>query len=108
MDDLNDGLVNRHEFGAIWKSGFNLDVWNHIGHTIHHITGTQYTSGLIHELSHSLALSGALHDKCADECNGFRVIQFEAFGPSSLSQQRGCEDEQFIFFARREFHGFRK
>ena len=39
-----------------------------------------------------------------DEGHRFGVVELQATGFAALGQQTGCEDQELVFFAGREFH----
>ena len=93
------------QFGAVWESGLDLNVWDHLGNAIHDIGAGEQGAALTHELRHCLAIARAFHDGGTDKGHSFGVIEFEAARFSAFGQEAGGEDEQFVFFARCEFQG---
>ena len=98
--DLNNRLVHRDQFGAIRKSGFHLDVRNHLGHAVHHIGSRQHVAPCAHELGHGFAVPGTFHDGSADQRQGFRVVELQPTAFAALGQQGRRKDEQLVFFTR--------
>ena len=50
----DDRLVHGHQFGAVGKCGFDLDVRDHFGNPVHHIGSRQHGAAFTHELGHGL------------------------------------------------------
>jgi hypothetical protein len=105
-DELLNGLMHGDEFRAVRERGFDLDIWNHLGDAIHHISFGEHIAAFAHELSNGFAISRTFHHSSADEGNGFWVIELQAACFAALCQQGSCEEEEFVFFAGGEFHGF--
>jgi len=51
---LDDGLVDRHQFGAVREGGLHLDVRNHLGDAVHHVGAGRHRAALAHQLCHGL------------------------------------------------------
>jgi hypothetical protein len=78
--------MHRDELGAIWEGGFDLDIWNHFGNAVHHISLTKNAAALAHELRHCFTVSCTFHHGRTDVGNRFRVVQLQTASFSALSQ----------------------
>ena len=97
--------MHGHQFGAVWKGGFHLNVRDHVGDAVHHICACEQCSAFTHELGHGFAIPRALHDGGTDKGHSFGVIEFETAGFSAFGQEAGGEYQQFVFFTGCEFYG---
>ena len=96
--------MHGNELGAIGKSGFNLNVGNQLGNTVHHITPREDAAALAHQLSDGFSVACAFHYGCADERNRFWVIEFQAARAAPFSQQGSRKNQQLVFFTGSQFH----
>ena len=56
------------QFCAVGESGLDLNVGDHLGHTVHDVGAGQDAAALTHQLRHGFAVAGTFHDGGPECC----------------------------------------
>jgi hypothetical protein len=88
------------------KRRFDLDLRDHFRDAFHHLFTAEQGGAVVHQIGHGLAVARAFEQRRGDVGHGFRVIEFHATGQTPLGNQAGGEDQQLVFFAWGQVHGF--
>src|SRR2546428_13325333 len=87
-------MVDRHELCAVGKGAFDLDLVEHLRHTLHHVAAVQYGDAEGHEVGDAPAVADALEHFGGDEGQGFRGVELESPpAPPARDLRRGGEQE---------------
>ncbi|MCY1407901.1 hypothetical protein D9M71_232130 [compost metagenome] len=78
---------------------------DHLRHAVHDLLAAQHLAAGLHQLGDGAAVAGAFQHRGADQRDGFRVVELQAAGQAALGQQRGSEQQQFVFLSRGQLHG---
>ena len=77
------------QFGTVGEGGFNLNVVDHLGDTVHDLVAADDRCSVAHQIGDRGAVTRAFDDKVADQRDGLRVVEFNApFKPSTRHHGR--------------------
>src|SRR5579862_3851162 len=74
---LVDGVVDRHQLGAIGKRSLHLHLLNHLRDAFHHLVTAEDGRAKGHDFGYAFAIAGGLHNFRRDDGNGLRIIQLQ-------------------------------
>ncbi len=90
--------MNGDELCAIGKCGFDLNVVDHFGHTIHHLFTGDDVRACLHKIGNRAPIAGTFNDKIADQCDRFRMIEFYPALQTAAGNHGGHGDQKLVFF----------
>src|SRR5579864_5766390 len=100
--------MDGHQLCPVRKCRLNLDLADHLGHTVHDVFTTQDVFAEAHQVSHRTSVARPLHQLGADDGDRFRIVQFQSPRSSPTRQLGGHENEQLLLLARCQTHAARR
>ena len=91
--------MDSHQFGAVWKGCFDLNVVDHLGDALHNLIAGKNFCTIGHQGGNAFAVAGPFNNKVADQGNGFRVVKLYTAFKAGPGHHGGNRDQQFIFFS---------
>ena len=81
--------MNGDELGAVGKSGFNLNIVDHLGDAFHHLGPRHDTGPGLHQIGNAAPIPRPLHDKIRDQGeNAPRGCRFKIPKPRLHNENR--------------------
>ena len=103
---LANGVVDGDQFGSVRKCGLDLNFVNHLCDAFHALVAGDDVTTSLHHVGDGAAISCALDNCVSDQGNGFGVVQLDTAGQPFAGDFGSHGNEQFVFLARSELHGF--
>src|SRR5262250_2448489 len=103
-EPLANRMMDGDELGAVGERALDLNLFDHLRHSLHHVVATEDAEPGLHQLRHAPPVANALEDLRGDERERFRMIELET-APAAPPRDFGRgEDEQLLLLTRSEVH----
>ena len=101
-----DRVVHGDQLGAVGEGRLDLDVVDHRGDAVHHLVGGDDMRARLHQFGDRAPVARALDDEIGDQRDRFGMVELDAALEAPARDHRRHGDQQFVFFAWRQIHGF--
>ena len=101
---LADRVVDGHQFGAVRKGGFDLDVMDHLCDAFHALVAADDFGPGFHHIRDRAPIAGTFDHGVSDQGNGLGVVQLDATRQTAAGDLGGHGNQRFVFFSGREVH----
>jgi hypothetical protein len=98
--------MNRDELRTIWKRRLNLNIWKHLGYTLHDFVAREHFSPLGHKFGYGFSIAGAFQNRRRYQSSCLRKIELKPSGLSALRKKGGGEYQQLIFLSGGQVHAY--
>src|SRR5262249_41376366 len=86
---LANRVVNGDELATIGKCGFDLDVVDHLGDSIHDVLAREHMRTSLHKCGNAFSVACALQNKIGDKRHSLGVIEFDSAIKAAARHHRG-------------------
>src|SRR4051794_18674951 len=96
----SDGLVHGYKFGSVRECSFDLNLADHFGNSFHNVRGGEYLRSQCDEFRDGFAVANFFQKICGNQCDSFRVVEFQTAAPAFAREFAGRENHQLVDFTR--------
>jgi hypothetical protein len=100
-----DRLVRGDELGAVGEGRLDLDLVDHLGHSLHHLLAADDRGASRHQLGDAPAVARTLEHVVGDQRDRLRVVQPDAALEPPARDHCGDRHQQLVLLPRGEIHG---